>query len=258
MPRAPASLCRALPLAHPLEEVGPVARLGLLALATDLNSETELRRMAPEGVEIFTNRIVNANPVTVDNLRAMAPDVARAAAGILPGFRLDALIYGCTSGTAAIGEADLDRRVANARPGLPLTNPLRAVETACRALGVRRLSVLTPYTPEVNEVLATELQARGLEVRGVAGFGLDSDEAMTSVPVVALQEAAREVTDPAADALFISCTALRVATLLEPLERALDRPVLASNQALLWHALRLAGDDRPVHGFGRLTTLPLR
>jgi maleate isomerase len=248
---------RVRPLTAPLETVGQVGRIGLIALATDLNSETELRRMAPPGVELFTNRVANTNPVTVANLRAMAPDITRAAAGILPGFRLDALIYGCTTGTAAIGEKELDRLIRSARPDLPVTNPIRAVEAACRALGVRRVSVLTPYIRDVNDALAQDLLRRGLDVLDITGFGQDSDEAMTGVPAEEISDAALEVTDPEADALFISCTALRVVHLLGPLEERLGRPVVASNQALFWHALRLIGDDRPLDGFGRLMTLPL-
>ena len=252
---APRSRIR--PLDGPLETVGPLGRIGLLALATDFASEAELRRMAPPGIELFTNRIANANPVTISNLRAMAPDITRAAAGILPGFRLDALIYGCTTGTAAIGEAEVDRLIRAARPELPVTNPIRAVQAACRVLGIRRVSLLTPYIQDVNETLARDLEGRGLDVLDVTGFGLETDEAMTGVPAEAILEAALEITHPDADALFISCTALRVAGVLERIETRLGRPVVASNQALLWHALRLIGDDRPIPGFGRLMTLAL-
>lgn len=258
MPAVTAPRSRIRPLTVPLDAVGPDGRIGLIALATDLNSEAELRRMAPPGVELFTNRVRNVNPVTVPNLRAMAPDIGRAASGILPGFRLDALIFGCTTGTAAIGEAEVDRLIRAARPGLPVTNPIRALEAACRSLGVRRVSVLTPYIQAVNDALAGDLVRRGLDVVDITGFGLDSDEAMTGVPGDAILDAALEITAPDAEALFISCTALRVAHLIEPLEERLGRPVVASNQALLWHALRLIGNDRPLTGFGRLMTRPLR
>ena len=92
-----------LNVAYELEDIAPGGRVGLIALATDLNSETDLRRMFPDGVEMFTNRVLNANPVTLENLRAMGGDITRAARGILPGLGVDVMIYGCTSGTAAIG-----------------------------------------------------------------------------------------------------------------------------------------------------------
>ena len=245
-----------VPLTHALEPVGPAGRIGLLAIATDFNSETELRRLAPPGIEIFTSRILNANPVAIPNLKAMAGDIPRAAATILNGHPLDVMIYGCTTGTAAIGAGEIARLIHEARPDLAVTDPITAVEAACRALGARRVSLLTPYIQPVNDALATTLIEAGLDVLNITGFGLDDDAAITGVPQAALLEAAPQALDPAAEVLFISCTGLRVATILRELERRLDRPVLASNQALLWHALRLIGYDRVVPDAGQLFTLP--
>ena len=47
-----------------------------------------------------------------------------------------------------------------------------------------------------------------------------------------------------ADAYFISCTAIRAAEAIEPLERDLGKPVVTSNQAMVWHSLKPAGDLR--------------
>ena len=57
--------------------------------------------------------------------------------------------------------------------------------------------------------------------------------------------------------MFISCTALRAAGIIPELERELGKPVAASNYAMAWHALRLAGYGDAVQGVGRLFTLPL-
>jgi maleate isomerase len=248
---------RVLPLAEPLAPVGARGRIGLVALATDVNSEAELRRMAPPGVEIFTNRVENANPVALANLRAVAGDVTRAARGILPGNRIDALVFGCTSGTVAIGADEVTRLLQAARPGIPCVNPVGAALAAFAALGARRVSVLTPYTVPVNQAIAAHLTAKGVEVLSIAGFDLDADDDMTAVPPAAILAAAGESCHPAADLLFISCTALRAAAVQDAIERRLARSVVASNQALLWHALRLIGNDDPIAGFGRLLTLPL-
>jgi maleate isomerase len=246
-----------LPLAEALARVGARGRIGLVVLATDVNSETELRRMAPPGVEIFTNRIENVNPVSIANLRAIAGDVTRAARGILPGNRIDAMVFGCTSGTIAIGEAEVTRLIRAARPGIPCTNPIAATLAALAVLGAQRISVLTPYTVPVNQAIAAYLCAKGLEVLSIAGFDLDQDDDMTAVTPAATLAAAVKCCHPAADLLFVSCTALRVADVLHEMEERLARPVIASNQALLWHALRLIGNDDPLAGFGRLLTLPL-
>ena len=246
-----------MPLRLPLEQVGARGRIGLVALATDVNSEQDLRRMVPPGVEIFTNRIANANPVNMANLRAMAGDVTRAAQGILPGNRIDVMAYGCTSGTVAIGAVEIARLIRIARPGVPCTNPIDAALAAFATFGARRLSLLTPYTGPVNDAIAGFLRARGLEVLTVAGFDLERDDDMSAVPPAAIAAAALEVCDPGADLLFVSCTALRTSQVVAELEALLGKPVVASNPALLWHALRLIGNADPVQGFGRLFGRPL-
>ncbi|PYN75041.1 MAG: hypothetical protein DMD96_28625 [Candidatus Rokuibacteriota bacterium] len=65
---------------------------------------------------------------------------------------------------------------------------------------------------------------------------------------------AREADVPRADAVLLSGTGLPTVGILELLERDLGKPVISSNQASLWRALRLAGVREPITGFGRLPT----
>ncbi|NQW00267.1 MAG: aspartate/glutamate racemase family protein [Rhodospirillales bacterium] len=243
---------------YELEDIAPDGRIGLLALATDYNIETDLRRMLPAGVDLFTNRVLNANPLTIENLRTMVGDITRAASGILPGLGADVMIYGCTSGTAAIGEAELQRLIQLAQPGVPCTNPVAAATAALRALDAEKISVLTPYIQSVNHAVAAQFRDRGFHILNIDGFEMENDTAMTGVPLAAIAEAARQVCDPAADALFISCTSLRAAGLVEELEQALGKPVITSNQTLVWHCLQLMHNTSPVTGFGRLFGLPAK
>ena len=62
---------------------------------------------------------------------------------------------------------------------------------------------------------------------------------------------------PESEAVFVSCTALRTSAIIEELEQALGKPVVTSNQALVWHSLRLSGYDDAVEGYGQLLHLPL-
>jgi len=61
---------------------------------------------------------------------------------------------------------------------------------------------------------------------------------------------------PEADAVFISCTSVRTFEIIAPLERDLGKPVISSNQATIWHALRKTGIRDTIEGYGRLLTLP--
>lgn len=235
-----------------LDKIAPLGRVGLLALATDFNSEQDLRRMFPEGLEIFTNRIKNANPTTIANLRAMAGDITRAAEGILPELGVDAMIYGCTSGSIAIGTEKLNELIHAAWPGIPTTNPVVAAQKAFEAFGAQRISVLTPYIEEVNIEMAQYFAGQGYDVLNIAGFGFENDIEMTSISPDTLYRGALEVCHPQADLLFISCTAMRSSLAIDRIEQELGKPVVTSNQALVWHILQLLGRAVPVTGFGRL------
>lgn len=232
---------------------GPTGgRIGLVALATDVNSEADLRRMAPTGIEIFTNRVTNANPTTIENLRAMAGDISRAACGILPGDDLDVLVYGCTSGTVANGEAEIIKRLQARGADIPCTTPITAAKAAFAAFGARRVSVLTPYLKSVNQEMLAFFEDNGLEVINMVGFGLADDNDMTAVTPRSIEKAAFQVCHADADLLFISCTALRAAQAVYSLENILNKPVVTSNQAIMWHALELIGKPYQVNGYGLL------
>lgn len=217
------------------------ARIGLLALATDLNSEADLRRMLPADIGLYCNRVKHANPMTLETLRDVADDLPRAGRDLLPGLTLDVVVYGCTSGTIALGEAETLAQIGRAKKSRHQTTPVTASLAALARLGARRVSILTPYRADVNRALGEYYASRGLEVLNVSGLDMDDDYAMTAIPPETIIEAGLRAMETEADALFISCTALRSSLAVEALETALDRPVVTSNQAIVWHALDLVG-----------------
>ncbi len=123
-------------------------------------------------------------------------------------------------------------------------------------LGCRSVSILTPYIEEVNRELLGYFEQHGLNVINITGLGFENDTEITGVAPETLHNLAIESTAPEAEALFISCTALRTASILDSLERELGIPVISSNQALVWHGLRLVGYTEPVAGFGRILSQP--
>ncbi|RED46177.1 maleate cis-trans isomerase family protein [Aestuariispira insulae] len=241
-----------LELSLELDHRAPRGRIGLVALGTDFTAEDELRQMLPDGTALFTNRVENANPLTLDNLRRMEADLTRAAAGILPGRGIDVAIFACTSGSAAIGDEIVEQRVQAAWPGIPVTNPLRAAAAAMKSLGRKRLSVLTPYIEEVSNKLAKEFSRRDLILTSLFGLDMLDDIDIAMLPFDTIREAARRSVTGDEEALFISCTATRAAQIVAELEQELGLPVLTSNQVMTWHALRLIGIEDAIEGFGEI------
>lgn len=234
------------------DPVGPAGRIGLITLATDFNSEDDLRAILPNDVRLFTTRIENANPVTVENLKSMANDLPRAAKTLLPGYGVDVAIFGCTSGTAVTGSDKIADLINEGMPKTKVTNPLLASELALRTVGAQKIAILTPYIAAVTQSVVDVFCDKGFEITRAMGFGLDSDFDMTALPPKALFEAALKVDTTDADAVFISCTAIRSAEIIADVEQQLKKPVITSNQALIWHALQLMNYDKPVTGFGTL------
>lgn len=238
---------------------GDIARLGMILLAVDRATESELHRMLPADLAtIHVNRVAMADSCTVEHLRALESDLARAAANLLPGTPLAAIGFACTSGAAAIGVEGVRACVAASHPGTPVTTPLEAAGHALGALGAHRIAVLTPYIDEVNRIIRDGLVADGFGIAGFDSFHLRTDAEMTGLAPASLRDAVLALDDAGVEALFVCCTALRPSGIIAEVEARTGKPVITSHQALLWHGLALAGMDTPIEGFGRLLAMPGR
>jgi maleate isomerase len=234
------------------EEVGWRASLGLIALATDRVGPVDFEDYAAgiEGVATFTTRVPFPSRATPQTLAELGRHLEAAARLLVPGSRLDAVGLSCTSGTVAVGLERVRAAIQAARPGIPVATPIDAGLAALRALGCRRISVLAPYLIATADLIAGYFEANGIEVLRKATCALEGDPQMNRVSAACLAEAGRRFIDPAADALFISCTGLRTRGMVETLERSLGKPVVTSNQALAWASLRAGGvrDTLPDRG----------
>ena len=223
---------------------GTRARFGLIVLQTDETLEVELSRLlAVDGTATYVTRIAMEDNVTGDTLAAMGSRLYQAAV-LLPATQFSVIGYACTSGAAVIGASAVGKAISKGRqqPELKTTDPLSAVLAACRILSVRRLAVLTPYIGEVSDRIRTVLEKNGMSVVSFASFEQPVDSLVARISPSAVVDAALQVgRAAAADALFISCTNLRTLSVIAEIEAELGIPVLASNQALAWHMLRLAG-----------------
>ena len=241
---------------HPLDAGPACHRMGVIILASDYVSERDFRMMLPgDDVAMYVNRIRNVNPVTAENLLTMAPRLTDAVSMILPDGRLDAIAYCCTSGTVVIGFDAIAASVHAVRPQIPVTTPMTASVAGLARFDVRKLSVLTPYNNDLNRAIAGHIESTGLEIVAFSGFLMDDDNEMARISPDAIFDAAIEADRPDADALFISCTAIRAVEVVERIEQALGKPVISANQALFWQTLRATGYEGAVEGFGQLLRL---
>ncbi len=245
----------ATPIELVYDDGGASCRIGLIVLATDLATESDFRRaLVGQSVEFHTTRVLNANPVTLENLRTMGPQLGECAGRILPGMALDVIAYSCTSATVALGFDTVAAQIAAGRDDVPVVTPATAALNGFTAIGAKRIALMTPYLTEVGEEVADYFRSNGIEVLKQTHLGIESDADMALLSPGSIKQAARAAHHPEADALFISCTAIRAMQTLDELESVLKVPCLSSIQCLLWDALRQGGSDLNLATDGSLLT----
>lgn len=229
------------------------AQIGYVLVANADLSEADFFAMKPHGVGIHFTRVPMPREITEAALSGMEHELATAAAALMPGRSdLDVISYSCTSGTFVIGEDRVIDELRRLNPRPQATTMLSACVAALRAFGARRIVLGTAYTEELNAREVAFLAEKGIEVVRVEGLALGSDEEMNRVTPAYLARFARDIDSADADAIFLSCGALRVLPVIEEIEAATAKPVVFSNQANFWHCLRLAGVEDRIEGFGRL------
>ncbi|PDT83910.1 ectoine utilization protein EutA [Sinorhizobium sp. BJ1] len=233
-------------------------RIGLVILATDHTTEVDFQRLvASDEIGVYVARIPYANPVTPENLRAMQPSLTAAAALILPGETLDVVMYSCTSASVVIGDEEVTAAIKAAKPEVAVVTPTAASVKGLRALGAKRISVLTPYTIETSRPMADYFAELGFGIDRFTCLGLTDDREMARIAPAEIVAFAKEAMAPESDALFISCTAVRAAGVIAEIEAAIGKPVVSSNYATAWACLRLCGDNSARLELGQLMALPL-
>jgi maleate isomerase len=228
------------------------AKIGYVLLATEQTIEDDMMKLRPEGVGVHFTRAMIPDSITNDSLAAQTGLLADCAAALLPDGSLDVVCYACTSGSLVIGE---DRVLAELRKGAPhakATSLITGVIRALRAVQARNIVVATPYLDEINEREAACLEQAGFDVLAIEGLNLERDSDMVRVAPDDIADFALSLDRPEADAIFVSCGALRSLDVVQLIEDRAGKPVIVSNQAMMWDTLRLAGITDSIPAYGRL------
>lgn len=230
--------------AHPPRRHIPV---GLLVPFTNTNLEADMARLAPPGIGFHSARLGGYDVDEIPDERQMAglgADDISEPLRLIQGVRPAMVLYGCTSATLVHGprfDADLARRIA-ARSAAETVTAAGALVAALRALGVRRVGFASPYVGAINDLAVAYLEEMEVETVSRADIGRDlgnyGQGELTPAEVEAL---AVRADSPDAEALVLSCTDMRSVEAVEALETRLGKPVVTSNQAMLFAVLSRLG-----------------
>lgn len=236
-------------------DYGSRGALGLLLPSGNQAAEVQLRAMLPTDVGLRTTRL-KLTDSSEASLLAMA-DRLEADAQLVADARVGLVLFHCTavSTFSAELEGQLQRRIADAT-GLPAATTSQALLEGLTALGARRLALLSPYVDVVNAREANYFRAHGYTTDVCAGLGCRTADEMMAVTPAQWLAFVSERMPPQADACVLSCTTVRTAEVVAALEQRLGRPVITSNTAAAWYAMRRLHVPDAVAGYGRLLQLP--
>ena len=228
-------------------------RVGLIALATDFMIEKDfIKIIKDKEIDFFVNRIKCYNPLTKENLIRMSEKVTEVTNNILPNEDIDCVVYGCTSGTIAAGYDSIEKKVKAAKPKAKLTTPSSAAIKALKKFNVKKLAIFTPYSKKLNDEVVNFFLGEKFDIVSNTYLDIAADYDIGKVDEDFLFKTLSNMDLADADALFISCTALPVLNIIDKLEKKLNKPVLSSNQALIWNTLEEIGQNNDIRGFGKL------
>ena len=208
--------------------------VGLIVLNTDFTFERDFVRMYSEqqpNYDFYFNRIHFANPMTPESLAAIGNDLTEVSAGILPGYDLDLVVFNCTSSSSIVGDDAIERAIQESKPTAKVLSTSKAVVANFKGRGFKKVSVLTPYSEEVSSLFRDYLQKNGVEIVSSMYMDMSDDRDVAMLPADEIIKAAEAAIHDDADAIFISCTAMRSAEIIPQIEEAIGKPVLTSNQA---------------------------
>ncbi len=228
-------------------------KIGLIALASDYMIEKDfISVIKDKKIDFFVNRIECFNPLTSSNLIKMSEKVTDVTKDILPNEKIDCVVYGCTSGTIAAGYDSIEKKIKIAKPDAKVTTPSTASIKALKKLNLNRIAIFTPYPKKLNDEVIDFFKQENFEITSNSYFDIASDIDIGKVDSDYLFDVLSKMDLKGADALFISCTALPALSIIDKLEKKIGKPVLSSNQALIWDTLEKIGKNTSINGFGKL------
>jgi maleate isomerase len=216
-------------------------RAGLIIPSSNRMVEQEVVGRFPDGVQAHVTRLRMTGPHR-GPIAQLIPRLEEAAAALVDA-KCDVVAFHCTANAMQEGTSGEERILAAiARAGARrATTTATAVRRAFAALRARRVVLLTPYSQATTDHEAEFLHEAGCEVVHAKGFDLAGSDAYCATPATFWRDRALEAARSDADIYFLSCANISTFPVIAELESRLDRPVVSSNQMILWDALAQIG-----------------
>ena len=223
---------------------------GVLIPSTNTTVEIECR-LLPMSCQAHVGRLMTSGSGSFSPSRDEDIDYQ---SRLLGTARVEIVILAQTS--ASLHAEDYDDVVTkrmSAGAGVPAITSAQAVGRAVRALGARRIAIVSPYSDVVNERAARYFKAKhGLETIALEGFRATDSYAIGQLGPENARDAFTRIDRPEIEVFVVPGGNFPTMPSIAGWEREFKKPVVTTNQASFWTVLRAFGSTDRVTGFGRL------
>lgn len=228
------------------DTLAPRAVIGVMTPAMNTVVQPELEMLRPDGVTNQMQRFRLGGDSVSD-------DLPEEAAKLMDCGPL-AIAVGLTTDAGPGGPVKLNTRCeeVSEQIGVPLISASFADYAALRSLGARRIGIVTPFDTDIDAIVNANAEAAGFQVVSIKGTQAPTLPAICETSLSDIRSVFADVAAVDCDAILQVGTALPVVALIEELEDAHGKPIVACNAAVYWRTLRHVGIGDPIRGFGRL------
>jgi maleate isomerase len=224
---------------------------GVLIPSTNTTVEIEYNRLLPPTLQAHVGRLLSsgAGPFS-PSLDADVDHQAR----LLGTAKVEVISLAQTS--ASLFADDYDATVTQRMSkgaGVPAITSAQAIGQAVRALGARRIALVSPYSQPVLERAKHYYQTKySLEVLALEGFAATDSYMIGKLGPENARDAFARIEQPEIEVLVVPGGNFPTMSYVPAWEREFGKPVVTTNQAALWAMMGIMGVSDPLPGLGRL------
>lgn len=228
-------------------------RVGLILPSVNIRMEPEFYRCpALKDFNFYSTRVL-LDDTTEETLKAMERGLDHAAEMLATVFP-EIVVYACTSGSFISGTGGnlYIIQTIEGQCHCPVVTASQAMINSMKKLGARKITLVTPYTDDINEKERDFFKDNGIIVTAMKGLQIVDAETIRTQSVENIYELVISTDVAESEAIFISCTNVEGLYIADDLEQKLGKPVVSSNIACLWELLRTLGCSDGIEGHGVL------
>lgn len=163
---------------------------------------------------------------------------------------INAITFACTCASVCLGPEIITNIIRCIYPDIPIITPITATLEAIKKLNVNKIAFVSPYIKEIEDIFMRYFEEKEISVTATYSFNESNDYNVSNISSSKIADAIFSVADDA-DAVFVSCTNLRFINCLEDIEKELGKPIISSNQVIIWNAMKLLMTPEAVNVAGK-------